>query len=65
MAEGGARVVESGEQLRDRLGGRVATVFLVGFAATAFSSPWGVWNGVRLLFMPFPADTLRWQHVAM
>ena len=39
--------------LAERFGGTVATLFLVGFFATAISSILGVWNGVSLLFADF------------
>jgi Mn2+/Fe2+ NRAMP family transporter len=41
--------------LRERLGAFVANMFLVGFAATTFSSILGVWHGVSLLFADFVA----------
>jgi Mn2+/Fe2+ NRAMP family transporter len=41
--------------LRERFGGLVATLFLVGFAATTFSSILGVWHGVSLMFADFVA----------
>lgn len=36
--------------LADRFGTTIATLFLVGFAATAFSSVLGVWHGMSLFF---------------
>lgn len=36
--------------LADRFGSAVATIFLIGFAATAFSSVLGVWHGMSLFF---------------
>lgn len=36
--------------LADRFGATIATLFLVGFAATAFSSVLGVWHGMSLFF---------------
>lgn len=39
--------------LRERFGGLVATLFLIGFAATTFSSILGVWHGVSLMFADF------------
>lgn len=39
--------------LAERFGGTVATIFLIGFFATAVSSILGVWNGVSLLFADF------------
>jgi Mn2+/Fe2+ NRAMP family transporter len=41
--------------LNERLGPVVGTLFLVGFAATTFSSILGVWHGVSLLFADFVA----------
>ncbi|WP_129793858.1 Nramp family divalent metal transporter [Sphingosinicella sp. CPCC 101087] len=39
--------------LEDRFGRPIAVTFLVGFAATALSSLFGVWHGVSLLFSDF------------
>jgi Mn2+/Fe2+ NRAMP family transporter len=39
--------------LEARFGRTVAIIFLVGFAATALSSVFGVWHGVSLLFSDF------------
>ncbi len=36
--------------LSDRFGPVIATLFLIGFAATAFSSVLGVWHGMSLFF---------------
>ncbi len=41
--------------LRERFGRTVSTLFLIGFAATTFSSILGVWNGVSLMFADFVA----------
>jgi Mn2+/Fe2+ NRAMP family transporter len=41
--------------LRERFGPAIATLFLVGFAATTFSSILGVWHGVSLMFADFVA----------
>jgi Mn2+/Fe2+ NRAMP family transporter len=41
--------------LRERFGPVVSTLFLIGFAATTFSSILGIWNGVSLLFADFVA----------
>ena len=41
--------------LRERFGPGIATLFLVGFAATTFSSILGVWHGVSLMFADFVA----------
>jgi Mn2+/Fe2+ NRAMP family transporter len=39
--------------LEDRFGRPIAVTFLIGFAATALSSLFGVWHGVSLLFSDF------------
>jgi Mn2+/Fe2+ NRAMP family transporter len=57
ISPGGAGLVELSDELHARLGGVVATTFLIGFAATAFSSLLGVWNGVSLLFADFVASS--------
>lgn len=57
--------VESGEKglldlsdiLGQRYGGWAKYVFLVGFAAAAYSSLLGVWNGVSLMFADFVGRT--------
>jgi Mn2+/Fe2+ NRAMP family transporter len=41
------------EVLEQRFGRPVALMFLVGFAATALSSVFGVWHGVSLMFSDF------------
>jgi Mn2+/Fe2+ NRAMP family transporter len=41
--------------LQERFGAVVGTLFLVGFAATTFSSIIGVWHGVSMLFADFVA----------
>lgn len=41
------------EVLRERFGPVVSTIFLIGFAATTFSSILGVWHGVSMLFADF------------
>lgn len=49
--------------LAERFGSRVATIFLIGFVATTFSSILGVWQGVSLLFADFVRN-LRGTHAA-
>jgi len=39
--------------LAERFGSTIATLFLVGFFATAFSSVLGVWHGVSMLFADY------------
>ena len=56
VAKGGAGLLELSEQLESRLGSFGATIFLIGFAATSFSSLLGVWHGVSLLFCDFVAS---------
>ncbi|MEJ5945737.1 Nramp family divalent metal transporter [Pseudokineococcus basanitobsidens] len=55
LTEGDRGLLDLGQVLEDRFGAVVATVFLVGFFAAAFSSLLGVWNGVGLLFADFVA----------
>src|SRR5690606_10746578 len=51
---GGDRgLLDLGAVLERRFGATVATLFLIGFAATTFSSLLGVWQGVSLLFADF------------
>ncbi|MFZ6764414.1 Nramp family divalent metal transporter [Pseudoroseomonas sp. WGS1072] len=53
---GGDRgLLDLDDVLRERLGPFVATMFLIGFAATTFSSILGVWHGVSVLFADFVA----------
>ena len=56
IAAGGAGLLELSDELEARLGRVGAIVFLVGFAATSFSSLLGVWHGVSLLFADFVAS---------
>jgi len=49
--------------LAERFGSKVATIFLIGFVATTFSSILGVWQGVSLLFADFVRN-LRGIHAA-
>ena len=55
LSGGDRGLLDLDEVLRERLGPFVANMFLVGFAATTFSSILGVWNGVSLLFADFVA----------
>ncbi|MGI4818524.1 MAG: Nramp family divalent metal transporter [Janthinobacterium lividum] len=51
--------------LRDRFSPFVATMFLVGFWATSFSSLLGVWNGVSLMFSDFITHVRGKEKVSM
>jgi Mn2+/Fe2+ NRAMP family transporter len=53
LAGGDRGLLDLGAVLADRFGQTIATVFLIGFAATTFSSLLGVWQGVSLLFADF------------
>lgn len=53
LSRGDRGLLDLGEVLAERFGPVVATVFLMGFAATTFSSLLGVWHGVSLLFADF------------
>ncbi|MDQ3482973.1 MAG: Nramp family divalent metal transporter [Pseudomonadota bacterium] len=53
LSSGDRGLIDLGEVLEDRFGRPVAIAFLVGFAATAMSSLFGVWHGVSLLFSDF------------
>ncbi|KAA2214993.1 Nramp family divalent metal transporter [Teichococcus oryzae] len=53
LAGGDRGLLDLDAVLRERLGDFVATLFLVGFAATTFSSLLGVWHGVSMLFADF------------
>lgn len=53
LAKGDRGLVDLADILRERFGSPVATLFLVGFFATTFSSILGVWHGVSLLFADF------------
>src|SRR3546814_21096729 len=53
LAGGDRGLLDLEAVLADRFGPRVATMFLVGFLATTFSSILGVWQGVSLLFADF------------
>ena len=52
--QGGDRgLLDLADVLRERFNPFIATMFLVGFWATSFSSLLGVWNGVSLMFSDF------------
>lgn len=53
LSRGDRGLIDLGDVLAERFGRGVATLFLVGFAATTFSSLLGVWHGVSLLFADF------------
>lgn len=53
LAGGGEGLLQLEDVLAARFGPVIATLFLVGFAATALSSVFGVWHGVSLLFSDF------------
>ncbi len=53
IQEGDQGLIELGTILEERFGTAVATVFLVGFFAAAYSSILGVWHGVSLMFADF------------
>lgn len=57
LATGDRGLLDLAALLEARFGSSVATVFLVGFFAAAFSSVLGVWHGVSLLFSDFVAHT--------
>lgn len=53
LAGGDRGLLDLDEVLRERFGPVISTIFLIGFAATTFSSILGVWHGVSLLFADF------------
>ncbi|GGJ78264.1 Nramp family divalent metal transporter [Pseudomonas matsuisoli] len=53
LSDGDRGLLDLDDVLRDRFGPIVSTIFLIGFAATTFSSILGVWHGVSLLFADF------------
>ena len=53
LSSGDRGLLDLREVLAERFGPTVATIFLVGFFATAMSSILGVWQGVSLLFADF------------
>ena len=62
LASGERGLLELGDVLEQRFGRFVAIAFLVGFAASALSSLFGVWHGVSLLFSDF-VEHLRGREV--
>ncbi|MGB3805494.1 MAG: Nramp family divalent metal transporter [Sphingopyxis granuli] len=63
LAGGDRGLLDLEAVLADRFGPRVATIFLIGFLATTFSSILGVWQGVSLLFADFVRN-MRGTHAA-
>ena len=63
LAGGDRGLLDLEAVLAERFGSRVATLFLIGFLATALSSILGVWQGVSLLFADF-VRSLRGNHAA-
>lgn len=63
LAGGDRGLLDLEAVLARRFGPEVATIFLIGFFATAFSSILGVWHGVSLLFADFVRN-LRGTHAA-
>ncbi len=61
LAGGDRGLLDLEAVLAERFGPRVATIFLIGFVATTFSSILGVWHGVSLLFADFVRN-LRGTH---
>lgn len=53
LTSGDRGLLDLSEVLALRFGPEVATLFLIGFFAAAFSSVLGVWHGVSLLFADF------------
>jgi len=53
LSGGDRGLLDLGNILAERFGRTIATIFLIGFAATTFSSLLGVWQGVSLLFADF------------
>lgn len=53
LAGGDRGLLNLTDVLEERFGRPVAVAFLLGFAATAMSSLFGVWHGVSLLFSDF------------
>lgn len=53
LSSGDRGLLDLDQVLEERFGPVVSTVFLIGFAATTFSSILGVWHGVSLLFADF------------
>ncbi|MBL8656474.1 MAG: Nramp family divalent metal transporter [Altererythrobacter sp.] len=63
LAGGDRGLLDLEAVLARRFGPTVATIFLIGFVATTFSSILGVWQGVSLLFADFVRN-LRGTHAA-
>lgn len=53
LAGGDRGLLDLGNVLEERFGATIATLFLLGFFATTFSSVLGVWQGVSLLFADY------------
>lgn len=53
LSSGDRGLLDLDQVLEERFGPVVSTIFLIGFAATTFSSILGVWHGVSLLFADF------------
>jgi Mn2+/Fe2+ NRAMP family transporter len=53
LASGDRGLLDLSGVLEERFGRPVAILFLIGFAATALSSVFGVWHGVSLMFSDF------------
>ncbi|GHC68464.1 Nramp family divalent metal transporter [Limoniibacter endophyticus] len=53
LSSGDRGLLDLDEVLRERFGPVVSVIFLIGFAAAAFSSILGVWHGVSILFADF------------
>ena len=56
LTEGDRGLLDLDAVLEERFGSTLATVFLIGFFATAFTSVLGVWQGVSLMFADFVAN---------
>ncbi|MCO5730772.1 Nramp family divalent metal transporter [Rhizobium sp. SSA_523] len=59
LSSGDRGLLDLDEVLRERFGGVVSTLFLVGFFATSVSSILGVWHGVSLLFADFVRNHIQ------
>ncbi|WP_431470827.1 Nramp family divalent metal transporter [Sphingosinithalassobacter sp. LHW66-3] len=57
LSSGDRGLLDLGDILAERFGRPIAIVFLLGFAASAFSSLLGVWHGVSLMFADFVAHS--------
>jgi Mn2+/Fe2+ NRAMP family transporter len=56
LQEGDRGLLDLRSVLDDRFGSVVATLFLIGFLSTSYTSLLGVWNGVSLMFADFVAN---------